>query len=359
MSAPNEVRQTNTVPSNSASANGPDLSAKGDGHFTRAAWARAILGVFAIVGWLAIFTSGITIGTTSFMQDLDPDNPKNLPPTLGEFAKYNRLMKENRLPPLSNDQLYIINQVDMQSLLAEQAPDPSNRVSEEKDGNRAMPERLLNTSVKTIAGKPVFDGQGATPLPPELESRALLSNGSAAGGEQLPASSNPALLPGSNSNSGSSHAVSVGAGDGFLPNRPANKRSGLENWLGVFFCNTIVNLGILSCLASIVGGLYYATLNPKAEAADKYGPEWYFMSATQGFVMYLAVLAGLLMIGDVPVRDVTSQKYIHLAGFVSVLSFWAGYTPSEFFIKLVGSFVRGTTERRDATTTATSNASQK
>ena len=83
-------------------------------------------------------------------------------------------------------------------------------------------------------------------------------------------------------------------------------------------------------MASLVGALYYSTHNPVNGKPDAYGPQWYFSGLTQGFVVYLAVLGGLLILGEVPVENVSTQKYVHLAGALSVMSFWAGYTPHEF-----------------------------
>jgi len=119
--------------------------------------------------------------------------------------------------------------------------------------------------------------------------------------------------------------------------------------LVVVCCYTLTNILFLSCFAALLGCMMCRWLvrderrglaDPqKATAAARppYSPERIYLSAfLRGFFLYLLVLSGLMVVSAEPALvDTRFSQYIRTAGFVSVLSFAAGYDPNLIY-KLIG-----------------------
>jgi hypothetical protein len=304
---------------------------KGDGNLSFANCIRAAIGFAVICGWVCVFTFGVSIGTTVYMHAINPDDPQNLAPTWDQAVAYWRLAQEKRVPQIDSAVFAKLTQRDVAAILSTQ------------DGTA----NIGNSAVTVSVAKPVMPEGEKSEGKPTIDSSAGHEKQALELAAAHKASRTAALQSGEPAASSGPTTTFLNADDQTpvlmpIPNvQPQAEPSALKSWFAILFCNTIVNLSLLSCMASILGGLYFAILHPETEVAEKYGPEWYLMNAIQGFVMYLAILSGLLIIGEVPVEAVTTQKYIRLAGVISVLSFWAGFTPQEFFVGLIGRVAGG------------------
>jgi hypothetical protein len=55
-----------------------------------------------------------------------------------------------------------------------------------------------------------------------------------------------------------------------------------------------------------------------------------FISMLRGFVVYLAFMAGILVVVDDPFKDPTGATYLRYVGTVSLIAFTVGYDPTRF-----------------------------
>jgi len=99
--------------------------------------------------------------------------------------------------------------------------------------------------------------------------------------------------------------------------------------LVVLITYTYTNVGILCLLSGLLGTLgrraqLGATALPLSER-DSVNPR--STAILRGFLVYLAMLAGVLVFGDDPVEP-TQNQYIRLAGLISLLSFVVNARPS-------------------------------
>jgi hypothetical protein len=93
---------------------------------------------------------------------------------------------------------------------------------------------------------------------------------------------------------------------------------------------TLTNVGILCLLASLLGCLgSSAGLGTDAESSALDETEPLCSAILRGFLVYLAVIAGVLMVGDSPAAP-TQEKYVRLAGFISLVGFAVNYRPELF-----------------------------
>lgn len=94
---------------------------------------------------------------------------------------------------------------------------------------------------------------------------------------------------------------------------------------------TLTNVGILCLLASLLGSLgATANLGVDADAAmdqDTSAPRT--SAILRGFLVYLALLAGVLVFAESPAGP-TQTQYVRLAGVTSLLGFAVNYRPALF-----------------------------
>jgi len=116
------------------------------------------------------------------------------------------------------------------------------------------------------------------------------------------------------------------------------------NGLLVLGTYTLTNIAILCLLSSLLGALgARADLNTDTEAeaaADNSSPR--NSALLRGFLVYIALLAGLLIFGDDPTAP-SQKQYVRLAGFTSVFAFVLSYRPSLFgtLLQRVGTVIEG------------------
>jgi hypothetical protein len=116
-------------------------------------------------------------------------------------------------------------------------------------------------------------------------------------------------------------------------------------WAVVLACSTITNVCALTCLASLLGGLYWvATARHKNGNGDDFqilelddaidsagGRTALYVSVTiQGFVVYLVLSSGLFLLGEHPFLAPTQDKYVSLAALASLIGFLGAAQPTFF-----------------------------
>jgi hypothetical protein len=118
------------------------------------------------------------------------------------------------------------------------------------------------------------------------------------------------------------------------------------------FCYTPINVGILAFVSGAIGGTmschYFGLLEvAEKEKLRKDAPDRMIalqqspaISAAQGLVSYLCIVAGLYVIVDDPFKVPTVGQYAKLAGLASALAFAVGYDRSRF-VGLLGGIPAG------------------
>lgn len=114
----------------------------------------------------------------------------------------------------------------------------------------------------------------------------------------------------------------------------------LGAWSIVLTCYTVTNIAFLSCFAAVIGkfcrrSLSYETatingLTPAPVASFREVLVFYSVAVARGFVIYLMLAAGLIMLTTDAVTNAKQEDYIRLAGTVSVIAFLAGYDAEIF-----------------------------
>jgi|GEM_PF-1893895 len=114
----------------------------------------------------------------------------------------------------------------------------------------------------------------------------------------------------------------------------------LKAWFIVLTCYTFTNTAILSCAAGVIGkfcrrSLAYevATLHHYPRASEPTIREvlvMYSVAIARGWVIYLMLAAGLLILTSDKMANPEQGDYIRLAGTVSVIGFLAGYDADVF-----------------------------
>jgi hypothetical protein len=111
-------------------------------------------------------------------------------------------------------------------------------------------------------------------------------------------------------------------------------------WFVLLTCYTVTNIGILACLCAVIGkfsrrSLAYesASLNglkPAPIASFRDVLVLYSVAIARGFVIYLLLIGGLILLTTPVVTDSSPEEYIKIAGTVSILAFMAGYDAEVF-----------------------------
>lgn len=110
----------------------------------------------------------------------------------------------------------------------------------------------------------------------------------------------------------------------------------IKTWAVVITSWTVTNVAILCCLSSLLGGFYRQCAKRQIpKQSDSHTTEVrFFPYLIQGFVVYLLLLSGLLLLGEAPFQVLSQDKYIRLASSASLFSFLVGYDP-RIFIRLL------------------------
>jgi len=109
-------------------------------------------------------------------------------------------------------------------------------------------------------------------------------------------------------------------------------------WFAVITCYTPTNVGLLAFLAGLAGE--FSDRSKQSQLAVLKGeivdPRFrdvvacYAAGAMRGFVVYLLIVSGLLLVTSDAIADPDQGQYVRLAGLISVLSFVAGYDSEVF-----------------------------
>ncbi len=113
-------------------------------------------------------------------------------------------------------------------------------------------------------------------------------------------------------------------------------------WFAILVLFTPVNIMLLSSTAGVLGAvgrralLHAPSRMPPGEQDTEHpvGPESdrdpsnpYLSGVLRGFLVYLFLMSGVLLVMDSPLGAKTPQQYIRLAGLVSLVSFLSSYNP--------------------------------
>jgi hypothetical protein len=120
---------------------------------------------------------------------------------------------------------------------------------------------------------------------------------------------------------------------------------------------TPINIGLLALLAGLIGGLNRGLLDddPDNDHHDN-GLRYYcWTGLVAGFVIYLAFMAGMILVSDDLFVTLTVEKYTKLASLLSITAIVAGLRPE--FLEGLFSKVHDNKENnnRSATITNTTN----
>lgn len=107
----------------------------------------------------------------------------------------------------------------------------------------------------------------------------------------------------------------------------------LVNGLVVMSTYTLLNIGILCVIASVLGSIgATARLGPDEDRSLAEGPgvsSPRSAAVLRGFIVYLTLISGLIVFADSPTEP-TEIQYVKLAGVLSVVSFIVSYKPTLF-----------------------------
>lgn len=109
-------------------------------------------------------------------------------------------------------------------------------------------------------------------------------------------------------------------------------------WFVVITCYTPTNIALLAVFAGLLGALgAKASLQrdpPAGQVPERDLVNPYLSALIRSFLVYLALLSGVLILIEDPFTTPTPEQYVRLAGFVSVLAFLVNYR-----IEIFGSMI--------------------
>lgn len=105
----------------------------------------------------------------------------------------------------------------------------------------------------------------------------------------------------------------------------------LTSGLAVGATYTLTNVGVLCLLASVLGSIgaragLGSDVDVQAEL-DSTAPR--ISALLRGFLVYLTLIAGMLVLADSPAAP-TQEQYVRLAGVMSLVGFAVNYKPTLF-----------------------------
>ena len=110
-------------------------------------------------------------------------------------------------------------------------------------------------------------------------------------------------------------------------------------WWGVVTCYTITNAAFLASLAAVAGQFSNRSRESELRSAGTKAllpphirdvMACYSAAAMRGFVIYLLVISGLLLVTTEAIASPDQNQYVRLAATISVISFIAGYDSQVF-----------------------------
>ena len=124
----------------------------------------------------------------------------------------------------------------------------------------------------------------------------------------------------------------------------------LKYWFVVLTTFTLTNVAILCCLISLVGAAgRRLRLGISTDDSDSLGedPNPYTAAIISGFVIYLVSISGILVLIEQPFTALSPERYVRLAGLISLLSFLVGFRPRMLarFLGRVAQMMEGNTSR--------------
>jgi hypothetical protein len=93
---------------------------------------------------------------------------------------------------------------------------------------------------------------------------------------------------------------------------------------------TVTNVAVLCCLAATVGELGRRTRIGGIDETLPLHRGDYVAAIMRGFLAYLLLLSGFVIIANRQFVAPTAEEYIRMAGAISILGFLAGYNPALF-----------------------------
>jgi hypothetical protein len=111
-------------------------------------------------------------------------------------------------------------------------------------------------------------------------------------------------------------------------------------WFILLTSYTVTNVAFLACLSAVIGKFAKRSLSFEAASLNglprttiaSFGEVMvlYSMSIARGFVIYLTLTGGLILLSTSTVTDSSMDEYVKLASTVSILAFMAGYDAEIF-----------------------------
>lgn len=130
----------------------------------------------------------------------------------------------------------------------------------------------------------------------------------------------------------------------------------LSIWFILLTSYTVTNIAILACLAAVIGkfsrrSLSYETASiqrlPLAQIATVHDVAvLYSVAVARGFVVYLLLVGGLILMTTPVVTDSSPTEYIKMAGAISIMAFMAGYD-TEIFKRVLDRISAFSSEPKD------------
>ena len=121
-------------------------------------------------------------------------------------------------------------------------------------------------------------------------------------------------------------------------------------------CYTVTNLAILSSFAAVIGKFCRRALTYETGTFSGFTPAptatigtvmvFYSVAIARGFVIFLMMTGGLILLQTDAVTASTTEEYIKMAGTISILAFMAGYD-AEIFKRALDRISAFSTERNE------------
>lgn len=119
---------------------------------------------------------------------------------------------------------------------------------------------------------------------------------------------------------------------------------GVGAWFILLTSYTVTNFAILSCLAAIIGKFSRRSLSFETASLNGLAPAptatfrevmvFYSVATARGFVIYLMLTGGLILLTTSAVTESSTEEYIKLASTLSIMAFMAGYD-AEIFMRAI------------------------